>query len=64
MKQALLRFLLYLRGHERIGVDLPVRVMKCYADGLALILKDKNIFNEFKRAELLKPVPPYFDQFI
>jgi len=50
MRARFVQLFLYARRHERVGVNLPVRVMKRDADGLALVLEDEDALDEGERA--------------
>src|SRR5438045_3214595 len=54
----------YDRRHERIRVDLPVRVMQRHADGLALVLKNENVLDKIVRLKLGKTVAPNLDELV
>src|SRR5215204_828427 len=60
----LLQLLCDDRRNEWICVDLPMRMMQRYANGLALVLEDENVLYETVFLELLETVPPNTNQLV
>ena len=53
--------LLHPRRHERVGVDLPVRVGERHPDLLAVVLEDEDLLDAVDAGELRGPLGPDVD---
>jgi hypothetical protein len=56
------QLVLHHGGHERISVDLAVRMAERYTDRFSAVLEDVDIPDIAEAAELLGPVTPHLDQ--